>query len=59
MNVSAASSLNALIQLGLQSQQQPGRTTAAAPAPAPAATGSDADGDNDGSRVGTQLNVKA
>jgi hypothetical protein len=57
MNVSAASSLNALVQLGLQSQQQP--TKPAAVAPAPAAPASDADGDNDGSRVGTQLNVKA
>jgi hypothetical protein len=58
MNVSAASSLNALVQLGLESQQQPAKP-AAAHVQAPAAAVSDGDGDNDGSRVGTQLNVKA
>jgi hypothetical protein len=59
MNISGASSLNALIQMGLQSQGQPAKPVAATPTPPPATAGSDADGDNDGSRVGTQLSVKA
>jgi hypothetical protein len=58
MNVGAPSSLNALIQLGLQAQQQPAKS-ASVPPPAATPAASDADGDNDGSRVGTQLNVKA
>lgn len=59
MQVSGASSLNALIQTGLQAAQQNQPPKPAAQPVAPAATGGDADGDNDGSRVGSQLNVKA
>ena len=58
MNVTATTSLNALIQQGIQSQQQP-KKPAAAPTPPPPAPATDSDGDNDGSRVGTQLNVQA
>jgi len=60
MQINSVSGLNAVVQAGVQ------RATSAAPpkpqtsAPvAPAGGGGDADGDNDGSRVGTQLNVKA
>ena len=58
MNVTATAGVNALIQHGIKSQQQPAKP-AAAPPPPSAAAASDGDGDNDGSRVGTQLNVTA
>jgi hypothetical protein len=59
MQVSAASSLNAMVQQAVKS------VTAGNPKPAPtpavtAAAGRDSDGDNDGSgSVGGNLNVKA
>lgn len=60
MNVGSATSLDALVQLGLQAEQRPARpATTPAHAPAAAAAARDADGDNDGGRLGTQLNVKA
>jgi hypothetical protein len=59
MNVGAPSTANALIPLGLQARQPPVNPAAATPAPTAVTAGSDADGDNDGSRVGTQLDVKA
>lgn len=60
VDVNGVSAINALIQHGIQAQQQPVKAAATpAPAPAAASSGRDADGDNDGSTVGTQLNVKA
>ena len=60
MDVNGVSAINALIQHGIQAQQQPTKAAAApAPAAAVASSGRDADGDNDGSTVGTRLNVTA
>lgn len=61
MQVSAASSLNALVQQAVKSATSGNPKPAPAPTPAvTAAAGRDSDGDNDGSgSVGGKLNVKA
>jgi hypothetical protein len=59
MQVSAASSLNAMVQQALKSATSGNPKPAPAPA-VTAAAGRDSDGDNDGSGgVGGKLNVKA
>jgi hypothetical protein len=60
MQINALSSLNAVVQTGVQraTSTVPPKPQTTAPA-APVGAGGDSDGDNDGGRVGTQLNVKA